>query len=135
MPPASPPPHTAARAPDPHTDAPRRTSSSMDVASLIHSEPSGEPSGTPPSALKRRASSTLDAGDRASRKRAREASPHPDEPQAEEVDGQALADELEQELQCGCCSALVYRPVVVAPCQHFFCGRYGVLSDVLSWMC
>lgn len=35
----------------------------------------------------------------------------------------ALADSLEEELQCGCCSAIVYRPVVVAPCQHFFCGR------------
>ena len=39
------------------------------------------------------------------------------------VDGAALADGLEEELQCGCCSAIVYRPVVVAPCQHFFCGR------------
>ncbi len=39
------------------------------------------------------------------------------------IDGQVLADELEQELQCGCCSALVYRPVIVSPCQHFFCGR------------
>ena len=42
---------------------------------------------------------------------------------AASVDGQALADNLEEELQCGCCSAIVYRPVVVAPCQHFFCGR------------
>ncbi|KIY72468.1 hypothetical protein CYLTODRAFT_367464, partial [Cylindrobasidium torrendii FP15055 ss-10] len=38
------------------------------------------------------------------------------------VDGNAFVDELAQELQCGCCAALVYRPVVVAPCQHFFCG-------------
>ncbi|KAH8104575.1 hypothetical protein BXZ70DRAFT_888072 [Cristinia sonorae] len=43
------------------------------------------------------------------------------------IDGQALADELEQELQCGCCSALVYRPVIVHPCQHFFCGSCVVL--------
>jgi hypothetical protein len=35
----------------------------------------------------------------------------------------SLVEELAQELQCGCCSELVYRPVVVAPCQHFFCGR------------
>ncbi|OJT13976.1 hypothetical protein TRAPUB_9460 [Trametes pubescens] len=44
----------------------------------------------------------------------------------------ALADNLEEELQCGCCSAIVYRPVVVAPsaptttrcdfCQVSFCG-------------
>ena len=39
------------------------------------------------------------------------------------IDGEALANEFEQELQCACCSALVYRPVVVSPCQHFFCGR------------
>ncbi|KAI0372179.1 hypothetical protein BV20DRAFT_991708 [Pilatotrama ljubarskyi] len=45
------------------------------------------------------------------------------------VDGEALADSLEEELQCGCCSAIVYRPVVVAPCQHFFCG-----SCVTLWI-
>ncbi|KZT73775.1 hypothetical protein DAEQUDRAFT_721235 [Daedalea quercina L-15889] len=45
------------------------------------------------------------------------------------VDGEALADELEQELQCACCSALVYRPVIVIPCQHFFCG-----SCVVMWI-
>ncbi|OSD07204.1 hypothetical protein PYCCODRAFT_1381772, partial [Trametes coccinea BRFM310] len=45
------------------------------------------------------------------------------------VDGGALADNLEEELQCGCCSAIVYRPVVVAPCQHFFCG-----SCVTLWI-
>ncbi|KAI8969631.1 hypothetical protein BD414DRAFT_502933 [Trametes punicea] len=45
------------------------------------------------------------------------------------VDGDALADNLEEELQCGCCSAIVYRPVVVAPCQHFFCG-----SCVTLWI-
>ncbi|KAH9854701.1 hypothetical protein C2E23DRAFT_62045 [Lenzites betulinus] len=44
-------------------------------------------------------------------------------------DGTALADGLEEELQCGCCSAIVYRPVVVAPCQHFFCG-----SCVTLWI-
>ncbi len=39
------------------------------------------------------------------------------------VDGVAFTEELAEELQCGCCSELVYRPVVVNPCQHFFCGR------------
>ena len=34
-----------------------------------------------------------------------------------------LADDLARELECGCCSDLVYRPVLVNPCQHFFCGR------------
>ncbi|KAF8635821.1 hypothetical protein AX15_000020 [Amanita polypyramis BW_CC] len=33
-----------------------------------------------------------------------------------------LIEELAAELQCGCCSELVYRPVLVIPCQHFFCG-------------
>jgi E3 ubiquitin-protein ligase CHFR len=39
------------------------------------------------------------------------------------IDGAALATDLAQELECGCCSAVVYKPVVVMPCQHFFCGR------------
>ncbi|KAG8214553.1 hypothetical protein J3R82DRAFT_9614 [Butyriboletus roseoflavus] len=39
----------------------------------------------------------------------------------------ALVDDLAQELQCGCCAGLVYRPVVVSPCQHFFCGSCCVL--------
>ncbi|KZT12057.1 uncharacterized protein LAESUDRAFT_733924 [Laetiporus sulphureus 93-53] len=50
-----------------------------------------------------------------------------EKPQA--IDGKALANELEQELQCACCSALVYRPVVVMPCQHFFCG-----SCIVMWI-
>ncbi|KAH7885281.1 hypothetical protein F5I97DRAFT_1810715 [Phlebopus sp. FC_14] len=39
----------------------------------------------------------------------------------------ALIGDLAQELQCGCCAELVYRPVVVSPCQHFFCGSCCVL--------
>ena len=42
-----------------------------------------------------------------------------------------LAEDLAQELQCGCCSELVYRPVVVSPCQHLFCGRYVRHSTIL----
>ena len=78
-------------------------------------------------ALKRTAASAFEsAEDSSSRKKLKEDASEQEmaisinEPT---VDGQALADELEQELQCGCCSALVYRPVVVHPCQHFFCGR------------
>lgn len=37
--------------------------------------------------------------------------------------GSSLLDDLARELECGCCSDLVYRPVLVNPCQHFFCGR------------
>ncbi|KAF8895547.1 hypothetical protein BD779DRAFT_736465 [Infundibulicybe gibba] len=39
----------------------------------------------------------------------------------------ALVEELSQELQCGCCSELVYQPVIVSPCQHFFCGSCCML--------
>lgn len=42
-----------------------------------------------------------------------------------------LLDDLEQELLCGCCSALIYRPVIVYPCEHYFCGR-SVLSLSVS---
>ncbi|KAF7298869.1 RING-type domain-containing protein [Mycena indigotica] len=38
-----------------------------------------------------------------------------------------LVEQLTLELQCGCCSSLVYRPVLVHPCQHFFCGSCCVL--------
>ncbi|KIJ54401.1 hypothetical protein M422DRAFT_153683, partial [Sphaerobolus stellatus SS14] len=31
------------------------------------------------------------------------------------------------ELKCGCCTELCYNPVVVNPCQHFFCGSCCVL--------
>jgi E3 ubiquitin-protein ligase CHFR len=53
-----------------------------------------------------------------------------------------LVEDLAQELQCGCCAELVYRPVVVSPCQHFFCGRCVQLvcaastkSDELQLLC
>ena len=90
------------------------------------------PPHTSVASLKRRAtSSPEDAESSTSRKKLREdmsgeVSATPEEP----INGQVLADELEQELQCGCCAALVYRPVVVSPCQHFFCGRF-VISCII----
>lgn len=45
-----------------------------------------------------------------------------------------LADNLAQELNCGCCSELCYRPVVVSPCQHFFCGRQVLLFKLTIQM-
>ena len=39
------------------------------------------------------------------------------------VGGLKFADVLAEDLHCGCCSELVYKPVLVIPCQHFFCGR------------
>ncbi|KAI0632141.1 hypothetical protein C8Q77DRAFT_1218635 [Trametes polyzona] len=92
--------------------------------------PAGEASSSSATAsLKRSASQAFEdiPDDEGSRKRPREDS---GDTQVGDVaaggasaDGGALANDLEDELQCGCCSAIVYRPVVVAPCQHFFCGR------------
>ncbi|KAG8770716.1 hypothetical protein FRC12_004092 [Ceratobasidium sp. 428] len=33
-----------------------------------------------------------------------------------------LADEIESELRCGCCTEIAYNPVSLSPCHHFFCG-------------
>ncbi len=44
-------------------------------------------------------------------------------PKVPPVDGEALAEDLGQELECGCCAGLIYKPVVINPCEHFFCGR------------
>ncbi|TCD70531.1 hypothetical protein EIP91_002877 [Steccherinum ochraceum] len=98
-------------------------------------ENQGNPDSLPTvAALKRSASSAFDTpDDTTSRKKLKEDTEEsemaitPIEEQT--VDGETLAEELEQELQCGCCSALVYRPVLVHPCQHFFCG-----SCVIQWV-
>lgn len=85
----------------------------------------GGPSETP-TTLKRRASSTFDSRGDNSRKRLKEdlLPNETTDPQAPAlISGSQLADDLEQELVCGCCSALLYRPVIVYPCQHYFCGR------------
>ncbi len=105
----------------------------MEVAMLLQGSPEQPRAGpsttsdaTISNTLKRRASSISEQmEDSASRKKAKgEVDETAEEvPEIEAINGQALADELDQELQCGCCSALVYRPVVVSPCQHFFCGR------------
>ena len=88
----------------------------------------GGPSQSSAMYLKRSASHTFEEAEGcSSRKRLKEDPPGPEAQSsvsgAALVNGAALADELEQELQCGCCAALVYRPVLVSPCQHFFCGR------------
>ncbi|KAH9950596.1 hypothetical protein B0H21DRAFT_722413 [Amylocystis lapponica] len=93
-----------------------------------------EPPQATAATLKRRASSSFEGmQDDTSRKRMKEdikedhGAESNDAAKIATIDGEALADEFEQELQCACCSALVYRPVVVAPCQHFFCGSCCVL--------
>jgi E3 ubiquitin-protein ligase CHFR len=91
---------------------------------VIHAITSYEPSTA--FSLKRRASPSFEGLEEDSRKRMKEN----DEPGKSEESGPntlsskpSLVDELAEELQCGCCSELVYKPVIVAPCQHFFCGR------------
>jgi len=82
--------------------------------------------------LKRRASSSWGegSGDSPSRKRLKDENDGQKEPThsrasdpTDATDGQALIDYLAQELECGCCAALVYSPVTIIPCQHSFCGR------------
>lgn len=92
--------------------------SSMDMTfSQLYSGPS----------LKRRASPTFEIQEDTSRKRIKEDTE--DAPSTREgsssgiTTDNTLIEDLAQELSCGCCSELVYRPVLVAPCQHFFCGR------------
>ncbi|KAG2361714.1 hypothetical protein BDR07DRAFT_1408933 [Suillus spraguei] len=86
--------------------------------------------GTSSSALKRGPPSSFEGlEDETSKKRFKE--DFGKEPGSEKsvvkADYEALAEDLAQELQCGCCAELVYRPVVVSPCQHFFCGSCCVL--------
>ncbi|KIK47548.1 hypothetical protein CY34DRAFT_73775 [Suillus luteus UH-Slu-Lm8-n1] len=86
--------------------------------------------GTSSSALKRGPPSSFEGlEDETSKKRFKEdLGNQPDsEKSVSRPDYEALAEDLAQELQCGCCAELVYRPVVVSPCQHFFCGSCCVL--------
>ncbi|TFK68577.1 hypothetical protein BDN72DRAFT_841547 [Pluteus cervinus] len=90
------------------------------------------PNPTAPS-LKRAASTSFEGLEESGRKRLKEDHTIPDEecPGSASLDAPTdsldLVEGLAQELQCGCCSALVYRPVIVTPCQHFFCGSCCVL--------
>ncbi|KAF5367822.1 hypothetical protein D9757_010354 [Collybiopsis confluens] len=79
------------------------------------------------SSLKRPASPTFDAdvqdADTSSRKRFKASDPSVDDPDMQSNTTESkLEDDIALELECGCCSELVYKPVVVSPCQHFFCG-------------
>ncbi|KAL1664242.1 hypothetical protein GGF50DRAFT_55299 [Schizophyllum commune] len=84
--------------------------------------------------LKRKASPSFDATedpDTRTGKRRREDTPQTEEDSVESASERQnhLADELALDLQCGCCSDLVINPVIVLPCQHFFCG-----SCVVQWI-
>ncbi|KAI0044421.1 hypothetical protein FA95DRAFT_1497101 [Auriscalpium vulgare] len=95
---------------------------------LDPSAPAPNPSHQPDNTvtLKRRASPSFDPPAPDTHKRLKEDVPadasldDPHHPPL--ISGSALADDLEQELLCGCCAGLIYRPVVVYPCQHYFCG-------------
>jgi E3 ubiquitin-protein ligase CHFR len=106
------------------TDA--RNPSDSDMGSLLSR--SGSSSEPYAKALKRRASPSFEGlEDDTSRKRLREGGNDiPTDSGSDKnflATQHALANDLAQELNCGCCSELCYRPVVVSPCQHFFCGR------------
>jgi len=88
--------------------------------------------GTGKRGLKRRASSGWGegSGDSPSRKRLKDEHVGKEESANSPASGptnimnrRALIDDLAQELECGCCAALVYNPVTIIPCQHSFCGR------------
>lgn len=88
--------------------------------------------GTGKRGLKRRASSSWgeSSGDSPSRKRLKDEHTNQQESTDSPAGGptdimnrRALIDDLAQELECGCCAALVYNPVTIIPCQHSFCGR------------
>lgn len=99
------------------------SSSSMDVDGPFLS------SGLSSASLKRRASPSFadeDNGGPLKRLKEEDFSAFVLESKKQHVDTECqLARELVDELQCPCCSALAHRPVVVIPCQHMFCGRYG----------
>ena len=84
------------------------------------------PSVSTSSQLKRGASPSFDCLDNG-RKRMKEDNDNVNHDNPVEPTGSdsitKLASELFEQLYCGCCSGLVYKPVLVMPCQHFFCGR------------
>ncbi|EDR13721.1 uncharacterized protein LACBIDRAFT_309007 [Laccaria bicolor S238N-H82] len=90
---------------------------------VAHSQPRDSATFT---TLKRRASPSFEDVADISRKRLKEAGA-PEIDRTDVTDMSSFPDELAQDLQCGCCSELVYRPVLVMPCQHFFCGSCCVL--------
>ncbi|KAF9651611.1 hypothetical protein BDM02DRAFT_3110352 [Thelephora ganbajun] len=86
--------------------------------------------------LKRRASPSWGEGssDSLSRKRLKDEHVGQEESTDSSASGltdtmnrRTLIDDLAQELECGCCAALVYNPVTIIPCQHSFCGSCCVL--------
>lgn len=101
-------------------------------AAAAASRPTTEVSGA---SLKRAASPSFEHSG-ISRKRHKEDSGEDTDPPTRETptnpdaETSALAHDLQTELECGICSALAYKPVIVNPCQHFFCGRCAIFNSV-----
>ncbi|KAI5123173.1 hypothetical protein M0805_000873 [Coniferiporia weirii] len=95
----------------PQSGTPSRSTDSSAAGALSHKRPASPSPDEDTTSRKRMKEDRSGAGDELT---------GGDMPHA--IDGHALAEDLAQELQCGCCSELVYKPVVVAPCEHFFCG-------------
>ncbi|KIK57176.1 hypothetical protein GYMLUDRAFT_46424 [Collybiopsis luxurians FD-317 M1] len=93
-------------------------------ATLDHSLTCTPSAGSISFSLKRPASLTFEGvQDTTSRKRFKDAEQSvDDQSQRSTIIESKLADDIAQELECGCCSELIYKPVMVSPCQHFFCG-------------
>ncbi|KXN93396.1 E3 ubiquitin-protein ligase CHFR [Leucoagaricus sp. SymC.cos] len=96
---------------------------------ITHGATSAQVSSSLPSSssLKRRASSLLaDAAADGGRKRLKEdiVDHQLQDPLSQDS---RFVKEMAEELKCGCCTELVYNPVLVLPCQHFFCGSCCVL--------
>ena len=92
---------------------------------LDHSMTCSPSAGSISFSLKRPVSLTFEGvQDTTSRKRFKDAEQSvDDQSQESNIIESKLADDIAQELECGCCSELIYKPVMVSPCQHFFCGR------------
>ena len=75
------------------------------------------------SMLKRRASPSFDTVDNNHKRMKQDKDDNNCNDALPPVGMENFTDVLVDDLQCGCCSELVYKPVLVIPCQHFFCGR------------
>lgn len=136
-----------------NTDPAQMSSSSSSSAAAADHDPALAPSSSSHN-LKRLASPTFEGLDGDSRKRVKtngnSADADTDLPQtnpalanatqavalsAQPTPSSALLDDLEQELLCGCCSALLYRPVIVLPCEHYFCGRFVPFHLLYHCLC
>jgi len=119
-----------------NTETPKLDSDSPSEIEREEMEVNLQIEGSEKRGLKRRASSSWGegSGDSPSRKRLKDenvgqkgSTDSRTSGPTDAIDQRALIDDLAQELECGCCAALVYSPVTIIPCQHSFCGRWDHL--------